>query len=206
MALPSSYLTTSKNLGAILNSIVGAKAPEKFTTRFLASLGFTSAPDRLVIGVLKALGFLADDGRPTKRYFEYLDQTRSAGVMAQAIQDAYSDLFQVNKEANRMTKVDIVNKLKTLTQGQYSEGVLDKMGMTFVALCSHGDFKAAHTAPASHTGTADHEPGAAVREHANQVEGLRIGGLVYNIELVLPESRDPQVYEALFQALRKHLS
>src|SRR3954471_3059746 len=97
MAIPTSYLTTTKNLAGILNSIVGAQAPERFTTRFLESLDYKAAADRLVIGVLKSLGFLADDGRPTQRYFDYLDQSRSEAVMAQAIREAYSDLFQVNK-------------------------------------------------------------------------------------------------------------
>jgi hypothetical protein len=71
MAIPTAYLTSVRNLGGILNSIVGAQAPEKFTTRFLKSLDYKSNSDRLVIGVLKGLGFLADDGRPTQRYFEY---------------------------------------------------------------------------------------------------------------------------------------
>lgn len=30
-------------------------------------------------------------------------------------------------------------------------------------------------------------------------------GLVYNIQLVLPESRDPAVYDAFFQSFRKHM-
>jgi hypothetical protein len=57
MAVPTSYLTTTKNLGKILASIQNAQAPKQFTTRFLASLGFASAADRLIIGVLKSLGF-----------------------------------------------------------------------------------------------------------------------------------------------------
>jgi hypothetical protein len=36
--------------------------------------------------------------------------------------------------------------------------------------------------------------------------GLSIGGLVYNIQLILPESRDPKVYDALFESLKGHLS
>lgn len=52
MALPTSYLTSVKNLSGILNSIVGAQAPDKFTTRFLESLEYKSTSDRLVIGVL----------------------------------------------------------------------------------------------------------------------------------------------------------
>ena len=68
MALPKAYLTSSKNLPAILNAIQTAKAPEKFTQRFLESLEFKSPNDRLIIGVLKSLKFLSDDGKPTDRY------------------------------------------------------------------------------------------------------------------------------------------
>jgi hypothetical protein len=209
MSIPTSYLTSTKNLAGILNSIVGAQAPDKFTTRFLESLDYKSNSDRLIIGVLKSLRFLEDDGRPTQRYFEYLDQTQSASVMAAALRDAYADLFQVNKAANSMSKSEVVNKLKTLSQGQYSESVLDKMAMTFTALCALADFSAparadSHTAdtPKEATGT----PEIAQPPPTNPPRALSIGGLVYNIQLILPESRDPKVYDALFESLRRHLS
>jgi hypothetical protein len=141
MALPTSYLTSTKNLEGILNSISGAQAPEKFTTRFLESLDYKTSSDRLVIGVLKSLGFLADDGRPTQRYFEYLDQTQSGRVLAEAVREAYSDLFQVNKNAHGMSRADVLNKFKTLSQGQYSESVLDKMASTFIALAGLADWE-----------------------------------------------------------------
>jgi len=57
MGLPTAYLTSSKNLPAILEAIQQAKAPERFTVRFLQSLEFKASSDRLVIGVLKASGF-----------------------------------------------------------------------------------------------------------------------------------------------------
>jgi len=34
---------------------------------------------------------------------------------------------------------------------------------------------------------------------------VKLGGFVYNIELHLPESRDPAVYDALFRSLKSHL-
>lgn len=207
MAIPTSYLTTTKNLDGILNSIVGAQAPEKFTTRFLESLDYKTSADRLIIGVLKSLGFLADDGRPTQRYFSYLDQTQSEVVMAEAIREAYSDLFQINKNANKMTKSEVVNKFKTLSQGQYSESVLDKMAMTFTALCTHADFEATAATKESGGDTEDQKKDTVTsnRTGTNQ-KGLAIGGLVYNIQLILPESRDPKVYDALFESLKRHLS
>jgi Family of unknown function (DUF5343) len=88
VALPKAYLTSTRNLAAILNAIQGAKAPSKFTQRFLQSLEFKSPNDRLIIGVLKALKFLSDDGTPTQRYFAFLDQTQSARVLAEGIREA----------------------------------------------------------------------------------------------------------------------
>ena len=216
MALPSSYLTSSKNLSGILNSIVGAQAPEKFTTRFLESLDYKGSADRLVIGLLKSLKFLEDDGRPTKRYYEYLDQTQSTAVLAEAIREAYTDLFQVNKNAHAMSKADVVNKFKTLSQGQYSESVLGKMGTTFTSLCALADFSSASPAKSeSQSNDTDQEENSddknAGEESAGNKgndpkKGLSIGGLVYNIQLILPESRDPKVYDALFESMKKHLS
>lgn len=208
MALPSSYLTSTKNLNGILNSIVGAQAPEKFTTRFLESLDYKGSPDRLVIGLLKALNFLEDDGRPTQRYYNYLDQSRSSGVLAEAIREAYADLFQVNKNAETMSKADVVNKFKTLSQGQYSEAVLAKMGATFASLCSLADFTVTQSAPEKPPEDEPDNPDGDIPDANinNLKKGLSIGGLVYNIQLILPESRDPKVYDALFESLKKHLS
>lgn len=208
MALPTSYLTSVKNLGGILNSIMGAQAPDKFSTRFLESLDYKSNSDRLIINVLKSLGFLADDGRPTQRYYDYLDQTRSQSIMTQAIKEAYADLFQVNKLAYKMSKTDVVNKFKTLSQGQYSESVLDKMAMTFTALCDHADFEADVSTPSGEEDVKDKTTDPAIEQEKTKSKnkGLAIGGLVYNIQLILPESRDPKVYDALFESLRRHLS
>jgi hypothetical protein len=207
MAIPTSYLTSTKNLGGILNSILSAQAPEKFTTRFLESLDYKSNSDRLVIGVLKSLCFLADDGRPTQRYFDYLDQSQSETLMAEAIREAYADLFQINKNAHQMSKSDVMNKFKTLSQGQYSESVLDKMALTFTALCTHADFGAT---PANKgealQAVKELEVPKQPEQGSHVSKGLCLSGLVYNIQLILPESRDSKVYDALFESLKRHLS
>ncbi|MDX2261486.1 MAG: DUF5343 domain-containing protein [Gemmatimonadales bacterium] len=214
MALPSSYLTSVKNWPAFMDAIRSAQAPDKFTLSFLESLDFTSSSDRLFIGTLKMLGFLDDAGRPTERYFRYLDKSQSDAVMAEGIREAYQDLFRVNINAHTMSRQDLVNKLKTLTQGKVGESVLDKMAMTFAALVKQADFNAPPAAlRAEPDATDDAEDleeteGDAVppvrRKPSGQ--GLALSGLVYNIQIVLPESRDPAVYDALFQSLRKHLA
>jgi hypothetical protein len=205
MALPTSYLTSIKNLEGILNAIKTAQAPEKFTQRFLESLEFKNVSDRLVIGVLKSLGFLADDGKPTQRYFNFLDQTQSAKVLAEGIKQAYADLFAVNVNASTLSREEIINKFRTLSQGQLSDSVLDKLAMTFTALVKHADFQSPRAqlpaVPEPQTEKSKDDLTKNKEEHSK----TKIGGLVYNIQLILPESRDPAVYDALFKSLREHL-
>jgi len=207
VALPTSYLTSIKNLPDIFAAIQGAQAPEKFTQSFLESLEFKSTSDRLIIGMLKALGFLDDAGKPKDRYFRFLDQSQGAKVIGEAVRDTYQDLFKVNIKAHEMTKADVINKLKTLGQGQFSESVLDKMAMTFTALVKLGDFQSTTpAAPAATTSPDDTQNNnKSDPKLADDHGSLKLGGLVYNIQIVLPESRDPAVYDALFQSLRRHL-
>lgn len=209
MAIPTAYLTTVKNLHGILNAIQGAQAPEKFTQKFLESLEFKSNTDRLVINLLKAIRFLDDGGRPTKRYFAYLDQSQGGKVLAEGIREAYADLFKVNVNAHRMSNTEVVNKLKTLSEGKISEAVAKKMSMTFLALVKQADFSGP---PATDASTKDETRPDTTRQAATDTEtvepirpGLPIGGLVYNIQIMLPESRDPAVYDAIFRSLRSHI-
>lgn len=212
MALPTSYLTSTKTLAAILNAIKAAQAPKTFTNNFLVSLDFKSPSDRLVIGVLKSVGLLDSRGVPSQQYYEFLDQTRSGAVLAAGIREAYADLFQLNNHAEQMSASEVRNKFKTLTQGKLSPSVLNKMVMTFKALCATAEFGglavAADQAPKKEKeeplGT-DGDKGKGAGAPSEIKRPVALGGLVYNIQLVLPESRDQAVYDAFFRSLREHL-
>jgi hypothetical protein len=210
MALPTSYLVTTKNLESFFNSLTTAMAPETFTQKFLESLEFKSTNDRLYIGLLKSLGFLDSAAKPTERYFKYLDQSQSKQVLAEAIRETYSDLFAVNINAHTMTVEDVKNKLRTLTQGKNSDEVLRMMANTFVGLVGYADWKDAKKPPAAE------KPGVKANENKPPhdtpapIEPAKSTGalsqLHYNIQIHLPESRDPAVYDVLFKALKQHLS
>src|SRR5260221_11762286 len=208
MGLANAYLMTVKNLEGILAAICNAQAPEKFTIKFLESLGFTSTNDRLIVGVLKALGFLDEAGVPTQRYFEFLDGTQSKTVLGQGIREAYADLFRVNNKANEMNEVDVKNKLKTLTQGAKSDNVLRLMAMTFTALCKNAEFPTA-TASAKQEKTdaaenpkTDAEQSEPKKEKHDRKHAF---DLAYNIHIELPATRDQAIYDAIFRSLKEHL-
>ena len=210
MALPTAYVTSIKNADAVFEAIKRAQAPQRFTQKFLEGLGFTSVADRLYINVLKSLGFLNDKGEPTQRYYDYLDATQSEKVLADGIREAYADLFQLNANAQDMSPSDLRNKMKTLSQGQLSDAVLTKMAATFKALVKNADFGPPSRSLAITQQREDSEeaPLENVRSHLNMRLGdsqIQLGGLVYSIQIHLPETRDPAVYDALFRSLKEHL-
>lgn len=205
MSLTTSYLVSTKNFEGIMNSILGARAPERFTNKFLEDLGYKSSNDRLITGVLKSLGLLNDNGEPTQRYFDFLDQTQSKKVIAVGIQEAYEDLFNLNKEAQNLSQDEVKNKLKTLTQGQKGDKVIENMARTFRILCDYADWSTVgpsdsvknEVAPEKEENTHPFQPTLSTTT-ANM-------GLHYNIQIHLPETTNMAVYDAIFQSLKKHL-
>jgi hypothetical protein len=215
MALPSAYFTSFKNVDAIFAAIKAAQSPPRFTQKFLEGLGFQNSNDRLFVNVLKALGFLNDTGEPIRRYHQYLDLTQSETVLAEAIREAYTDLFRVNNHAENMTTQDVKNKMKTLSEGQFTDRVLTQMAGTFKSLCKNADFSRLpvaagqrHEVPESIDGnppSTDSEKKSRGQRLPPQDTPARIGGLVYSINIHLPESRDQAGYEAPFKSLREQL-
>lgn len=209
MALTTSYLTSVKNFESIMNSIVGARAPERFTTKFLEDLGFKSSNDRLIIGVFKSLGLLDDNGQPTQRYYDFLDQTQSKRIIAIGIQEAYDDLFNLRVDAQNMTNEEVKNKLRTLTQGQKSDRVIEQMALTFKTLCNYADW----TDPIqkntnSEQINTDVNTKQTIVEVSKAIEAPPHNtkmNLHYNIQIHLPETTNMGVYDAIFQSLKKHL-
>ena len=214
MALTTAYLTVTKNLEAILEAIRNAQAPEKFTSRFMVELGFDSTNDRLMVGMLKGLGFLEESGEPTERYFAFLDETQSDRVLAEAIREAYGDLFRVNSKAYEMDQTDVKQKLKTLTRGTKSEAVLNKMSTTFVSLCKLANFKAPSAVkkkkPLEKEGEDKIEEPQKQPEKEEEIlkkaqPEKRMFDLAYNIHIELPATRDQAVYDAIFRSLKEHI-
>ena len=218
MALPDSYTLKPGSIPAYFEAMLEAEAPERFSTRFLESLEFKSTNDRLFINVLKDLGFLDTDGVPTDRYFEFLDRSQSAIAVADGIRDAFSDLFAINRNAQNLSTDEVKNKLRTLYKGAKKDNLINRIASTFSALCEYGDFSSPQKS-ASRTGEAKEEDGKieegdvkksekvihASAAAASSSAGVSLNSLQYHINIVLPESRDQAVYDAIFKSLRDHL-
>jgi hypothetical protein len=213
MALPDSYTVKPGSIPAYFDAMLNAEAPDRFSQKFLESLEFKSTNDRLFIGILKELGFLDADGVPKQRYYEFLDRSRSAKIVAEGIREAYSDLFAVNKQAQSLSREDVKNKLRTLYQGTKKENIIERIAATFSALCDYADFEGVPVDFQKKEEEKDDKTDERKKksEEETQRQGTPPSGAVsldslqYHINIVLPDSRDQAVYDAIFKSLRDHL-
>ena len=205
--LTTRYMTSVKNIPAIFDKIVEGTAPKKFTTAHLKGIGFKSSNDVGVIAVLKDLGFLSADGTPTQRYHDYRDKSRSKAVMAEALREAYEDLFHISEKPTSADRQAIEGKFKSAHNT--SDRVAAEQTKTFYALLKLADLDAAgkpktkkeHEKPKEKP----EEKGAANREAADAAHPLSFAGLRYNVEIHLPATKDVEVYNAIFKSLKEHL-
>jgi hypothetical protein len=146
-----------------------------------------------------------------------LDRSRAKQVVAAGIKDAFGELFAVNTRANELGGEEVKNKLRTMYAGKKTDLVIGNIAKTFKALCEYSDFSTPIPTPASDNGTTEAgasrapvptppDTGLTVSEKQRSPSGrINVSGLQYHINIVLPDSRDQAVYDAIFRSLREHL-
>jgi len=214
MDLDVPYMLSAKNLTKILDAIQHAGVPDSFNQDFLRDLGFTSSNDRGAIKVLRYLGMLDASNRPQSVYRDFMDHTRARGVLATAIMKAYDDLYTSDRTAHARTSTVLKGWFKSKTG--VSEPVAEKMATTFSTLAKYADFSAARPqAPAVLTvvpearadaGAAPTPPPSASPGPPGLSPALPAAvGLVYRIEIHLPDTQNVDTFRAIFKALREEL-
>lgn len=208
MPLTNKYTVAISRLPELFEKVRDGQAPEQFTQQLLKDWGFSSSNDRVMLPMLKDLGFLSPDGKPTTRYHDYRDHSRSKAVMAEALRDAYGDIFLIKEHPTDADKPAIHGKFKSFHN--VSDHVASLMTKTFYSLLKLSDLKttpAKKTTKITETGSDDGKTKAPPEKKEDDEKARRTHppGLHYNIQIHLPASKDVEVYNAIFKSLREHL-
>lgn len=204
MSLTNAYVQVYGQLPELFGRISEGSAPSNFTTQHLKDWGFTSSNYRAVIPLLKALRFLSADGSPTSRYHDYRSTVQSKRVMAEAIRDAYGDLFNIKTRPTSADRQLIEGKFKSTHNASPTTAKL--MASTFYALLDLADLS---TSPEQKIESK--APLKEISEPALQEEpplpskGHSRTSLHYNIQIHLPATKDIEVFNAIFKSLKEHL-
>lgn len=206
MALTNAYTVAVGRVPELFTKIRDGQAPAQLTQQLLKDWGFASSNDRAFLPLLKALGFLSPDGKPTTLYHDYRDHSRSSVVMAQALRNAYGDIFLIKEHPTDSDKDAVQGKFKSYHN--VSDHVASLMTKTFYALLKLSDLKAETTKKPSSKDKEIEKPDAGIAPPEAPPKERSIihgAGLHYNIQIHLPATKDVEVYNAIFKSLREHL-
>ncbi len=222
MAINPPYMATPGLIPKILAKIEDARRPERFTQDFLETmLGFSGGSARAFVPLLKRMQFLSSDATPTALYDQYRNDDTRARALAAGVINAYSDVFDRNKFAFNLPRDKFASLVTEMTGLPKDSQVGRLIVSTFWTLKDGADFegKLDKDAPANRPtamAPADHNPSPTLPTESppapaaapplraassNDVQ-LRVG---YTINLNLPETTNPEVFNAIFKSLKEHL-
>lgn len=194
------YVVTQAKLTTFISKIPEMAVPSKINGDYLVSIGYKSSNDRAIISLLKSLGFIDSNGVPLQSYKDYRDKSKSKKIMANAIKKAYAPFFKIYPDAQDKDEEAIRNVISSNTTS--GKEVANRIYSTFKTLVTLSDFSDDETVSTSdNAGTAPLSP---LKDVAIKSEKQPII-LNINIQLSLPETKDPEVYKNLFESMNKYI-
>ena len=211
MAYTLPYMFSTGLIPKILEKLQNARRPERFTQDFLETkLGHSGGSARAIIPLLKRMGFLGSDGIPTPLYDKFRNSETEAYAVAKGLKTAYSEVFDRNEYAHDLSREKLLGLIVEITGSTKSNRTTQAIVGTFCALNELADFDATEINEPSAEENIEEEvpnntpnnlPTPPQTEGTDDIE-LRVG---YTINLNLPETTDPEVFNAIFKALRQNL-
>ena len=197
------YIPSMPPVKKFLQSIQTMGIPEKVNQGTLPQMGFKSSNDRYIPTILKFIGFIDSSGVPTEDYKEFRKKEVSKSVMANALKRAYADLFKLYPDANNKDFQPLRDFFSGTTKA--GENVLGLTVQTFKTLCEFAYFGAVPITVKPQTQTPSQTqptPQPLVQLPITREGGVNIN---VNIRFELPMTKDPDVYDKIFESLKRHL-
>lgn len=202
-----SYTPTYGKLRTALENMVKAERPDVFNKDYVGSyLGVSGGSATPIPPILKRMGFLGADNRPTDLYAKFQNDNQRPAAALEGLKRAFGELFKRHTFAHTLTEDQIKNILVEITGLKKSDAIVAQIYGTFDAL--------RHFVPANFSGGSDapDQQGSdkgqvRMDDTGPPIVGTATGsfGLSYHINIVLPETKDISVFNAIFQSLKANL-
>ena len=209
MSIELPYMNSTGTLPKILNKIIEASVPESFNSDFLGTkLGFSGGNQRTFIRWAKQCGFLTPDGTPTQVYKNFRNPDTKGAAMANALKTGYNELFTRNAYAQELLNKDLTQLVSEITGNPHDNGTVRLIVRSFSNAKDFADFESKtkiqeqsklklKDAKTDFKQVTTFQP----LEDSNSVKL----GLNYTINLVLPKTDDPAIFDAIFKSLKENL-
>lgn len=202
------YMPTPGTLPKILDKIVNATVPESFNADFLGTvLGFKGGNQRIFISWAKKVGLLNPDGTPTQIYKNFRNPDYRGSAMAKALKIGYEELYNRNEYAHKLSDKELKKLISEITGKPHDNGTVKAVYMTFKNALPYANFEKKLQQAKETNIKSDEKPEQSPPKDKNphlEKSNMKLG-LNYTINLVLPKTDDPAIFDAIFSSLRKNL-
>lgn len=205
------YLSSPGNISKALTALQNAATPDRVSQDFVKTvLRIPGGSGDQMTSFLRRLGFAGNDGRPTERYKKFRNHSTSRAAMAEAMREAYAELFSRNEYTNLLKDSELKGLIVEITGNAADSRPTDLILTTFNNLKEWADFSPSvhksseHPAPEAlpepklPQSTFEREP----LDPPTRTIGLNLG---YTINLNLPATSDIEVFDAIFKSLKANL-
>jgi len=188
-------------LEKLFETIHKQQVPPKGTRDYFRVHGFTSSYDGAIPKLLAMLGFVDGKKIPTDTWRNFRG-SQFKFVMADAIRHAYPDLFQTYSDPHQQDRNDLIYFFKIKTG--YDESKVNLILNTFEKLCSLAEFSSKALPDGGTEETEEEDIDIGETKIAKRSDNGHYS-INLNIQLQLPETNNPDVYDKLFESMKKHL-
>lgn len=205
------YVTAPGNVERTLKAIRSAATPESVTQDFVKTmLGIPGGSGNQMTAYLRKIGFAGNDGKPTDLYRKFRNPATEGWAAAQALKVGYAPLYVRNEYMHLLSDKDLRGLIVEETGVEQDSTVVQNVLSCIKQLRKFAKWETPDPEVETKSEIVDAQtsPDPEKRETsrvlppAHQSFGLNLG---YTINLNLPATSDPAVFNALFRALKEHL-
>ncbi len=148
--------------------------------------------------------FVDSSGKPTERWQNYRNKSKSPEVLGEAIRDGYKELFNTYPDANRKDNEALRNYFAANTA--LADRAISAMLSTFKALCELASFDGDPASVKPEVKIQEVTPDPIAPPVVSRTTSTGTGVTInINIEIGMPDSDKADTYDKFFAALKKHI-
>lgn len=198
------YSTAAGTFKKALDGIIVAERPDRFSGDFMTTvLKVSGGSARQIPPLLKKMIFITSDGTPTDLYSKFKSDSGRGQAALDGLRNAFGELFRRNDFIHRAEANTVRDLIVEVTGLNKNDGIVRMIAQTFEAIRGFADKSGTPSADQGAVGLTTEE----VRQPGGDFASgpSRAIGLSYHINVVLPETENIAVFNAIFRSLRENL-
>ena len=192
-----------------LEGIIESERPPNFNRDFMSTvLGVSGGAANPIVPIFKKVGLVSESGVPTDTYADFQTASGRANSALQALRQGFAEVFKRNQYAHKADREKVVDIIRQITGLPKSDPIIGYIYNTFNAFQVYA--KEAVDSRQAVAEVLDPDPNGfdprtyqPIRQNALSTSPEL--GISYHINIVLPETSNIDVLNAIFRSLKDNL-